>query len=655
MGNWDGLLQITNETLTAIIAIVAASVLLYNLSRNLRSRVARASSVLLACVTIVSMIDVIISLEPSTLSLRSWLRVQWVGIAFAPAAMFHLSDALLATTGLVSRGRRRRVVRRLYYLSTLFFILAFFTDALIYGLVFEPASHMLPGPVFWLFVVYYVIATIVSVYNVLRARQRCRTTYTYRRMGYLLYSFTLPALGIFPYSLLFGDSSSASLFFWILVNLSNLVIILMLFFMSYPLSLFGSNIPDRVVKTELLAFSLRGPVAGILVLLVIVYLPQAGRVLGLPGEELMLFVAVVVVMFWQWMVSLTLPYLERHLVYPDDQDQIGMVQTVGQRLLTQNDFRQIFEALLAAVCDLVQVPIAFLVAVDGEQVHIEEVVGGWQPDTQWQNSDLLQTLRHLRNGQPSIFYYQDFWVVPLYSGRILEPSTEGEVIHRLLGAIGVQARSVEINLSEEEQRIFEVLVHQAGQALDDQVLQKEVFAALEGLLPEMESIQKLRNTARYGTYPLTLTDDSAAALEPEYIKAVRNALRDYWGGPRLTKSPLLQLEIVQSGLDEHENNPTRALRTVLYDAVNQLRPEGQRSTTQAEWTLYNIVELRFIQGYKVRDVAKRLSMSEADLYRKQRAAIEEVARAIAKMEQESQSQDKETGEKQQQKATFART
>jgi hypothetical protein len=101
-------LETINETLTAIIVIVSVSILLYNLTRNLRARVARTSSVLLACVTGVYMVDVLTSLDPTLASLRAWLRVQWVGIAFAPAAMFHLSDALLATTGLVSRGRRRR-------------------------------------------------------------------------------------------------------------------------------------------------------------------------------------------------------------------------------------------------------------------------------------------------------------------------------------------------------------------------------------------------------------------------------------------------------------------------------------------------------------------------------------------------------------------
>jgi hypothetical protein len=71
--------------------------------------------------------------------------------------------------------------------------------------------------------------------------------------------------------------------------------------------------------------------------------------------------------------------------------------------------------------------------------------------------------------------------------------------------------------------------------------------------------------------------------------------------------------------------------------VDSVRPEGERRFT-GEWILYNILEMKFIEGRKVRDVAARLAMSEADLYRKQRVAIEEVARAISGMEQETQMQ-----------------
>jgi hypothetical protein len=54
--------------------------------------------------------------------------------------------------------------------------------------------------------------------------------------------------------------------------------------------------------------------------------------------------------------------------------------------------------------------------------------------------------------------------------------------------------------------------------------------------------------------------------------------------------------------------------------------------TTAEWILYNILELKFVQGQRVRDIARRLAMSESDLYRKQRVAIENVSRTITKME-----------------------
>jgi hypothetical protein len=42
--------------------------------------------------------------------------------------------------------------------------------------------------------------------------------------------------------------------------------------------------------------------------------------------------------------------------------------------------------------------------------------------------------------------------------------------------------------------------------------------------------------------------------------------------------------------------------------------------------------MKFLEGRKVREIALRLALSEADLYRKQRVAVEAVARAILEME-----------------------
>ncbi|MFW5749109.1 MAG: hypothetical protein ACOCYT_05795, partial [Chloroflexota bacterium] len=69
-------------------------------------------------------------------------------------------------------------------------------------------------------------------------------------------------------------------------------------------------------------------------------------------------------------------------------------------------------------------------------------------------------------------------------------------------------------------------------------------------------------------------------------------------------------------------------------AIDKQCPEGERDMKSPEWTLYNILTLRFIEKRKVRETARRLYMSEANLYRKQNVAIEAVADVILEMERD---------------------
>jgi DNA-directed RNA polymerase specialized sigma subunit len=61
-----------------------------------------------------------------------------------------------------------------------------------------------------------------------------------------------------------------------------------------------------------------------------------------------------------------------------------------------------------------------------------------------------------------------------------------------------------------------------------------------------------------------------------------------------------------------------------------------------EELLYNILDLKYLQGKKVREVAQKLAISESDLYRKQRTAIAEVARTLAEMESEAAEEEPES-------------
>jgi hypothetical protein len=178
------------------------------------------------------------------------------------------------------------------------------------------------------------------------------------------------------------------------------------------------------------------------------------------------------------------------------------------------------------------------------------------------------------------------------------------------------------------------LISQAEVALEDRSLQQGIFAVLRSIITEIELIQRWRGTVRYTGSPGLETIESSPLYAPDFQQWVKDALSHYWGGPKLTESPLLKLKIVEEALRENDGNPVKALRAVLNRAIESLKPEGERRMTTSEWILYNILEMKFIQGRRVRDIAGRLAMSESDLYRKQRVAIEEVAKTLVDMEQQ---------------------
>jgi hypothetical protein len=183
-----------------------------------------------------------------------------------------------------------------------------------------------------------------------------------------------------------------------------------------------------------------------------------------------------------------------------------------------------------------------------------------------------------------------------------------------------------------EQEIAGLLVSRAREAMEDRYLQQGIFGTLSRILPNLERLHRWQDATRYVGAPALVTAQESPVHSPEFQQWVRDALSHYWGGPKLTESPLLGLNIVQDTVREQGSPPAHALRTVLYEAIERLKPGGERKMTATEWILYNILEMKFIRGLRVRDIAYRLAMSESDLYRKQRVAITEVAKALAEWE-----------------------
>jgi hypothetical protein len=224
----------------------------------------------------------------------------------------------------------------------------------------------------------------------------------------------------------------------------------------------------------------------------------------------------------------------------------------------------------------------------------------------------------------TIFAWDVFWLLPL------RRPDSSEVI----GLLGVRSIGGEPQFQEEDAEDLAVLAERASVALTDRLLQREVFQVVDRLVPQVEAVQRMRAAARYGGLDALTSEVEGMHSEADLANLVKDALGHYWGGPRLSHSPLLSLRVVQDAMDQHKDNPVNALRSILSQAIERVRPEGERRLT-AEWMLYNILEMKFVEGRKVRDVAMRLAMSEADLYRKQRVAIEAVAQAIIEMERQA--------------------
>lgn len=659
------LLAFLSVLASSVVVIISFSLLAYTLTYNFRSGVAQFYALVLACVMITYASEVALTRVNNATSASNWLRFQWLGIALLPAAYYLFSIAVLRTTNY--RVRKRRIVASVMVaLSLASAADAIFGSMLVDEVRYTPLlSYLEAGPLFGGFAAFFVFAVSLSLYNIIKARERCLTDRSRMRMNYLLVGFVAPGVGVFPYLVAISrispeGRSSFGVFF--LAIFGNLVVTAMLVIMSYVVSYFGALMPDRVVRYRMIRYFMRGPVVAILCILSIQTLPTIERILGLPRDIVVFSVITGVIVASQLALSVTKGIVD-HLVYREDRDEIGWLRELDRRLLTTSDLRQFLENNLAALCELLRSPAGFVAAVVGPDLILEASIG--PSNTRGQITlikDWSEALNRAikaqpqrtalptkgngngrKNGAPDNrqiatqpIAHQGFWIWPLVdsfedSEKVGEP--------RVLGMLGIQARTGGPLVNHDEELVLKEILERINSALADRRLQQNVFVTLRRIIPDIERIQQLRNVEPYASRESDTTA-TAALLDPSPIHSpefeawVKDALSHYWGGPKFTQSPLRRLRLVTDALETADNDPTNALRLVLRQALDRLKPEGKPNLSAPEWMLYNILDMRFIQGRKVREIADRLAMSESDLYRKQRVAIDQLARVLSEMEQE---------------------
>jgi hypothetical protein len=337
-------------------------------------------------------------------------------------------------------------------------------------------------------------------------------------------------------------------------------------------------------------------------------------------------VTVGTILLSEYLITLFSPLGERFLFYGKDKPEFDLLHNLENQLLTRQDLQQFFEMVLATACDRLQADGAYIAALSQDGLELVVTTGRtrFNENGEKENEDAASDLlRQVYEGHfhGDLFRWGNDFLFPLLNGTEDQPE--------LIGLLGINGLNRD-PLDEEQIQAMETLSNRTALALHNRRIQQTIFQSLELITPGMDLIQRLRAAGQYDRGGL-LADEKDLPQESDLSNWVKDALSHYWGGPKLTQNPLMRFTVVQKALDEHDGNNANALRAILREAINRVRPEGERRFT-AEWILYNILEMKFVEGRKVREVAVRLAMSEADLYRKQRIAVEAVAKAIGEME-----------------------
>jgi GAF domain-containing protein len=471
--------------------------------------------------------------------------------------------------------------------------------------------------------------------------------------------------------------------------------------MGYSVAYYGASAPDRVIKRRLIKFLFRGPILAAVVITALVMSSRVEKLFGLPSDFVGLIAASTMILLAQLFIVTLQPTMDRLIAGEDSGEVTYLQQfserlmtTSDLRQFLENILAALCDLLRARTAFVMKIadrdmPIQTLDADPNTPLPVTEpvlvVIGNLDIDKLTPQSALVRSVIQARStngktaegakiaetmkvdqGAPSgdaaaaqpgekhettsavnpedkgaepgqlhtmfeiehdFILWEGYWLIPLRSRETSE----------VLGVIGLVARASEPELTDEERQGVATLVAQASHALEDSIMQRRAFEALTSIIPEADDMQRRIAETRNPAAPTIADFELAPEGYDDFTHLVRNALSQYWGGPKLVGSPMMKLHVVTDAMEANNGNATKALRAVLAEAIERLKPGGARSLTATEWLLYNILDMKIVQGQRVRDVARKLVMSESDLYRKQRAAFEEVARIVMEMEREARN------------------
>jgi len=624
----SNVLEVLYQILTAGVSITAIALLMYATNFNFRDRIVQTFGLILICVALIYSGETLasVSSEPSTIQL--FLQIKWTGLLLLPAAYLHFSGELLTLTGRPSRGRRRRV-EILIYLVSLIGVVLVWAGVIVGGLAptRQPMAYLVRNDVTFGFGIYYLVVMAMASYNLVRAYLRGKTATTKRRLLYLLAGAAAPALSaiifMFHGNAFFAQHPDV---FWVVSSVGAGLTVSFIILMAYVVSFYGVTWTDRIIRNRLFRWLLRGPFVAAITLGMTTAVRRVGATFGNPYIAYVPMVMVGAIIVLEFLVNVFSPKVEKWLFRDGEQEDLNIIQTLDERMLTIKDLHQFLETVAASVCDRLQVPQCTIGILEAGKLIQVILTGEKHSRTNLKiDQSIIDLVQANLNSSEGFIEANGVGYLPLVAMDGTEKTAGKEELVGILAAPLPSAGSID----EDQMESISLLAERAALAIKDRQVQQQILKSITSLQAEVDLIQEMRATA--SLEPALNLQAPNRVLKPDFADWVRDGLTHYWGGPKLTNSPLLELKIVQKSGADQDGNRTNGLRSVLKEAIERTKPQGERKYT-GDWLLYNLLDMKYIQGRKVREVAHKLAISEADLYRKQRVAIEAVALNILEME-----------------------
>jgi CheY-like chemotaxis protein len=109
----------------------------------------------------------------------------------------------------------------------------------------------------------------------------------------------------------------------------------------------------------------------------------------------------------------------------------------------------------------------------------------------------------------------------------------------------------------------------------------------------------------------------------QFVDALRNALHYLYDPVNLRRNPLVELLGLAGAFDQ-----AAALQQALAAAIRALKPPDDESPQSRAWRIYDLLSLQYLRQLPRETVANQLGISERQLRREQRLAIEALAQQI---------------------------